>query len=1212
MLGMGCTLAICGVLSLASVLAGEPKLACYISTGDNHWLAEWLPIDSRASIEASFDLLARLGVRRVYWRGLEEAAWMDSMLVREENPRYAGDFRWMHQLYRDVHPDRLAVEAAHRRGMEIWGVSTLVDWGSPADTPCFTDFPHNSESRLRLAHPEWVPVDRSGLLKQGGPIEFAYPEARKALVDLHMKHVRQDGYDGVLFLTYAENYSMRFQDEFGFNEPIVQEFKRRTHVDLRTQPFTRTASRYDWYALRGEYLTQYFRELKAELRRDGKKLGVFVNPQQPHFTQPWNVPELMLTAGHIYCDLETWLREGIVDQLVVYGNCNPASQNRTVEDLLWMARGTNCEIGALTSTPFSDRWKPYRQKGVSVAMTLGTDESYLDRGRIPEQPLSALTSPDPLLRMRVLAQVIQGKKVEVDRVAPLTHDKNPLVRRLALMALGKLKDLAAVPVIEQGLQDEENCVRCAAGLALRDNNRPESTAKMLAAVERFGIHPLVDVVFKALPAMRPLPRAELSRVATTRANATVRATAMRALALMPDKALVPVYAAGLHDADRFVRFASAQGLGGVRHSAEAAEVLLKALEHEDPVVSDRAATSLALIVAMGQKESEPLRPRIAAGLGDLYAKLGDHCRRADAEWGYRPVGNSLLKLGPKGEQILQAFVDQRHDHRLAFLAWKSLYLRQDNRTFSEVSEKENDEAFKHLPGFALEKAETPSAVPNSPRPQAGEGPGGRAAIMETASKPGATVSTHTRPGRHLYVNPASGDDHHNGLAPTLADGKGPLRTIARAVKLAGPGDTIDLAKTVYHEPIGFYGTKSGEPGRPITVDGHGAVISGCLPLEPKDWTQVGPGLYRNVKLFQTILHSKWEFVARFSFIFDGKLERMNHSVKAPKVPWKSPRELRPGEWTYRQDDGDAYYIQIDPAKILADYRIEVPTMVSGVQIDGCISHLVFKNITVTHVVNDGFALRVSKPGDKVSDIRYENIRAIDNCDDGLSAHGDCEVQVDGFYCEGCSTGIATSGTSVNNRVVTRNIHGVDLLFGQGNHVVRNSRIEAQGGTAGVLLEIFQAYAPASCSLKLDNVVVGGGPEKRGSRNLIRLIDRTTRLALEHVTACGMSIRAEKGTAITVHDSVIAGGSPLTIDVQDGATWEADRNLYDVGSIEIGGTTYAPREFAKYQKATDQDRASRWLHVEVRHPFDGRWTATAAPEGRGADLSRIPPTLEKSR
>ena len=171
---------------------------------------------------------------------------------------------------------------------------------------------------------------------------------------------------------------------------------------------------------------------------------------------------------------------------------------------------------------------------------------------------------------------------------------------------------------------------------------------------------------------------------------------MRALALMPDKTLVATYAAGLHDADRFVRFAAAQGLGDVRHSAEAAEVALAALRHEDPVVSDQAAKSLGKIVALGQQETEPLRPRISAGLRELYAKFGDGCRRTDAEWGYRPVGNALLKLGPEGEHILQAFVDQRQDRRLAFLAWKSLYIRQDNHSFSEVTEKENEEAFKHL------------------------------------------------------------------------------------------------------------------------------------------------------------------------------------------------------------------------------------------------------------------------------------------------------------------------------------------------------------------------------------------------------------------------------------------------------------------------------------------------------------------------------------
>lgn len=787
--GTGVIVAMLAALSWAGAESPAPKLGCYISTGDNHWLGESLPVDSRASIEASFDLLAGLGVRRVYWRGLEEATWVDTMRVREENCRYASAFHWFAQLYREVHPDRLAVEAAHRRGMEIWGVGTLVDWGGAADAPNFGDFPDGFESRLRLEHPEWVPVDRSGLLKQAGPIEFAYPEAREALVDLHMQYVRQDGYDGVLLISYAENYSMRFQDEFGFNDPIVREFQRRTKVDLRTQPFTRQGSRYDWYALRGEYLTQYLRQLKAELHRDGRKLGIFVNPQQPHFTQPWNVPELMLTAGHIYCDLETWVREGIVDHLLVYGYCDPRSQNRAVDDCLWMARATSCTVGALTSSPFTERWAPYRQQGVLVATSLGEDASYLDRSQIPNQPLSALGSQDPVLRMRALAQIIYGKsKASTGQVAPLTHDTNPLVRRMALAALGKLKDPAAVAVIEEGLEDRENCVRCAAGLALRDNHRPESTAKMLAAVQRFGNHPLAEVIFKTLPLLRPLPRAELSLAATKHAHTLVRSTAMRALALMPDKTLVPVYAAGLRDSDRFVRFAAAQGLGSVRHSAEAAGVLLEALRHEDPVTADRAAKSLGLIAAMDETETAPLRPRVVAGLRQLYATLGDGCRRVDAEWGYRPVGNALLKLGLEGENILQAFIDQRQDRRLALQAWKSLYIRQDNFTFNEVTEKENERAFEHLPKFALEKAPPVAAV---------------------APPAAASGVAPIEPGRHWFVIPDTGDDRHDGSSPVVANGKGPLRTIARAVRLAEPGDTTDPAQAVFHEPIGFYAKASG-------------------------------------------------------------------------------------------------------------------------------------------------------------------------------------------------------------------------------------------------------------------------------------------------------------------------------------------------------------------------------------------------------------------
>lgn len=691
------------LIAMALPAAAEPAspgLGCYISTGDNHWLGTSLPIDSAASIEASFDLLARLGVRTVYWRGLEEATWNDTMVVREENCRYASFFRWMRALYQDLHPDRLAVAAAHRRGLQIWGVGTLVDWGCQADAPGFGDWPSPAESRLRQEHPEWVPVDRSGLLRQGGPIEFAYPAARRALVDLHMKYVRADGYDGVLFLTYAENYSMRFQDEFGYSEPIVREFKRRTGVDLRTQPFTRTGSPYDWYALRGEYLTQYLRELKTELGRDKKKLGLFVNPQQPRFTQPWNVPELMLTAGHIYVDLETQIREAILDRLMVYGYCHPMSQNRAVDDCLWLTRQTRCTVGALTSSPFSDRWTAYRKQGVEIALAVNDDQAYLERGPVPEQPPSALESGDLLLRLRVLAQIIAGKtKVAAQRVTPLAGDQNLLVRRLALLALGKLKDPVSVPVIEQGLDDAENSVRCMAVAGLMDNHRPESTARMLSALERHPTHPLAEMMYHALPRIRPLPRAELA-AAAKHAPPLVRSTAMRALTRMSDKTLLPVFAAGLSDSDRFVRFASAEGLGNIGRCPPAVERLVEALEHDDPVVSDRAARSLGVIVGRAQAEIEPLRPRIAAGLKSLFTKLGDGCRRVDADWGYRPVGNALLKLGPEGQKILEAFLAQRTNRRLAFLAWKTLWVRQEAGTFSEVSEKENAEAFRQLPEWA--------------------------------------------------------------------------------------------------------------------------------------------------------------------------------------------------------------------------------------------------------------------------------------------------------------------------------------------------------------------------------------------------------------------------------------------------------------------------------------------------------------------------------
>ena len=66
-------------------------------------------------------------------------------------------------------------------------------------------------------------------------------------------------------------------------------------------------------------------------------------------------------------------------------------------------------------------------------------------------------------------------------------------------------------------------------------------------------------------------------------------------------------------------------------------------------------------------------------------------------------------------------------------------------------------------------------------------------------------------------------------------------TIAYAIKAAQPGDSIHLEPKIYRDYAGFYG-KKGEPGKPITLDGHGATLEGSDPLDPAQRVQRHAGV----------------------------------------------------------------------------------------------------------------------------------------------------------------------------------------------------------------------------------------------------------------------------------------------------------------------------------------------------------------------------------
>src|SRR5258708_36967856 len=119
-------------------------------------------------------------------------------------------------------------------------------------------------------------------------------------------------------------------------------------------------------------------------------------------------------------------------------------------------------------------------------------------------------------------------------------------------------------------------------------------------------------------------------------------------------------------------------------------------------------------------------------------------------------------------------------------------------------------------------------------------------------------------------------------------------------------------------------------------------------------------------------------------------------------------------------------------------NIRYPARSSGVIESITGSHLTVRNLTSTHVYNDGFNIH-----GMTRDCRFENIASIECGDDGFSAHDDCQCEIDGFLSIGNSTGLADVGSSCTHyrHVTIRDCLGVDVLvMGDGDHSIEDGVI----------------------------------------------------------------------------------------------------------------------------------------------------------------------------
>ncbi|MBC8507856.1 MAG: hypothetical protein ISR58_18910 [Anaerolineales bacterium] len=218
---------------------------------------------------------------------------------------------------------RQVPELAYDHGMKAYLYVSIFDEGFPLDPPGVRAVSyHNAmhaqhitwQSDFSRRHPNFALVDRTGEIRQWGVLSLAYPQVREHYRRRFRVWLESGDWDGLFVCTRSQSRPAEFADQFGFNEPVRQDYLKRFGRDIRTEDFDLKLL----CDLRGEYLTLFLSELR-EMTVDldvrltlGMPRGDVLGPPLGNLTLAWR----------------EWLNLGLVDELII-------NQNSSVCPSMW-------------------------------------------------------------------------------------------------------------------------------------------------------------------------------------------------------------------------------------------------------------------------------------------------------------------------------------------------------------------------------------------------------------------------------------------------------------------------------------------------------------------------------------------------------------------------------------------------------------------------------------------------------------------------------------------------------------------------------------------------------------------------------------------------------------------------------------------------------------------------------------------------------------
>lgn len=284
----------------------------------------WDLSDNAGEMDRIIATAAHYGVDRILYRvsicGVE-AYHSDVMYTADRRSFASYEDRWildggcgmipsyipqMADVMEDIDPLEECVKACRRYGVEVWAWATVYD-----------SMYYAPEDEFFMQHPEYTWVSRDGSKHIPGVPCYAYPEVREYRLNQVRELVSKYDIDGVyLSMRSHSPWPLRRESsavqegcgsrEYGYNEPVVAEYKRRYGVDPREVPWD-SLEAVRFVELKGEFFKTWLAEAHEITKAAGVELAMNT---QITSADP-------VAANWMYIPADDIAREGVVDELCI-------------------------------------------------------------------------------------------------------------------------------------------------------------------------------------------------------------------------------------------------------------------------------------------------------------------------------------------------------------------------------------------------------------------------------------------------------------------------------------------------------------------------------------------------------------------------------------------------------------------------------------------------------------------------------------------------------------------------------------------------------------------------------------------------------------------------------------------------------------------------------------------------------------------------------